>query len=47
MAEMALGAAAPGEEETRTVRLDRPFLYMVVDTELWEPIFIGILADPQ
>ena len=37
---MAAGAAAPGEEPKRVI-LDRPFLYMIVDTENDLPIFIG------
>jgi len=33
-------------QESRIVTLDRPFLYMIVDTELMEPVFLGTLADP-
>ena len=47
MVEMRAEGAAEIQEESRTVILDRPFLYMIVDTELMEPVFIGILADPQ
>jgi len=32
--------------DSRTVLLDRPFLYMIIDTEYKETVFLGILADP-
>lgn len=38
--------AAPTEQERKTVVLDRPFLYMIVDTESGIPLFIGTLMDP-
>ena len=46
MVEMLAEGAAEIQEETRTVTLDRPFLYMIVDTELMEPVFMGVMADP-
>ena len=45
--EMLAEGAAEIQEETRTVTLNRPFLYMIVDTEHMEPIFMGTLLDPQ
>lgn len=39
-------AAAPMEIERKSVILDRPFLYMIVDTETGIPIFIGTMMDP-
>ncbi|MBQ2062548.1 MAG: serpin family protein [Oscillospiraceae bacterium] len=33
-------------EETRTVTLDRPFVYMLVDVETGTPFFIGTMLDP-
>lgn len=47
MVEMRAEGAAEVLEESRTVTLDRPFLYMIVDTEHMEPVFIGTLLDPQ
>ena len=32
-------------DETKTVVLDRPFLYMIVDTETCLPIFLGTLTE--
>lgn len=45
--EMNDGAAAldPLEEESRTVHLDRPFLYAIIDCEEKLPIFIGIVQN--
>lgn len=34
-------------EETRTVVLDRPFIYLIVDCEANVPIFIGTMMDAQ
>ena len=47
-AEKNVDAARKAEiqEEIRIVTLDRPFLYMIVDTELMEPVFIGVMAVP-
>jgi len=47
MVEMRAEGAAEVLEESRTVTLDWPFLYMIVDTEHMEPVFIGTLLDPQ
>lgn len=44
--EMLAEGAAEIQEEIRIVTLDRPFLYMIVDTELMEPVFIGVMAVP-
>jgi len=38
------GCAAPGEPP-KQVYLDRPFVYMIVDTETNLPIFIGAATD--
>ena len=38
-------AAAPQEREEKTVILDRPFLYMIVDMSTNLPVFIGTLMD--
>lgn len=45
--EMQDGCAiqAPPEEESRTVYLDRPFLYVIIDCEEKLPIFIGIVQN--
>ncbi|MBQ4600253.1 MAG: serpin family protein [Oscillospiraceae bacterium] len=44
--EMAFGAAlAP--EEYRTVTLDRPFVYMLIDCESGLPFFIGTMMSPN
>jgi serine protease inhibitor len=42
--EMFGGAAAPAEEP-KTVYLDRPFIYMLIDCETNLPIFIGAMTD--
>lgn len=42
--EMLNGSAAP-PEEIKTVYLDRPFVYMLVDCETNLPIFIGTVMD--
>jgi serpin B len=44
--EMADKSAIP-LEEPKTVRLDRPFLYMIIDTQTKTPIFIGTLSSMQ
>ena len=41
--EASAGAAAP--EEGKTVYLDRPFLYMIVDRETGLPVFLGTAVD--
>ena len=43
--EMVAGSAAPGEEEIQQVYLDRPFVYLIVDTETDLPLFLGIAMD--
>jgi serpin B len=42
--EMAAGSAAP-QEEPKTVILDRPFVYMLIDCETNLPFFIGMMMD--
>ena len=39
------GTAAPGEHQPTyiTIRLDRPFVYMIVDTETGTPVFPGAM----
>ncbi len=43
LVEMYTGTAAP--DEIKTVYLDRPFVFMIIDCENNIPIFIGTLAD--
>lgn len=43
--EVAPGAAPPGEEP-KSVILDRPFLYFIVDTRLGLPVFAGAMNAP-
>lgn len=38
--------SAPGEPDFYVVNLDRPFLYMVIDTYWNMPIFMGTMVDP-
>ena len=38
--------AMPGPEETREVWLDRPFVYMIIDSVNNLPIFIGSVTEP-
>lgn len=33
-------------KDTKTVFLDRPFVYMIVDTATWTPLFMGTMMDP-
>ncbi|MBR6293637.1 MAG: proteinase inhibitor I4 serpin, partial [Lachnospiraceae bacterium] len=42
---MLAGAAGPPRE--RIVRLNRPFVYMLIDTETNTPFFIGVLNTPD
>lgn len=39
--------AAVYDEVTKTVFLDRPFVYMLIDTDTCTPIFIGTMMDPS
>ena len=39
--------SAPGEPDFYVVNLDRPFLYMVIDTYWNMPIFMGTMIDPN
>lgn len=43
LVEMSTGTAAP--DEIKTVYLDRPFVFMIIDCDNNIPIFIGTLAD--
>ena len=43
--EMNDECAAVIPEDYKTVILDRPFLYMLIDTETNMPFFIGTVAD--
>lgn len=45
--EMTDACAEEVLEEHKTVILDRPFLYMLIDTETGIPFFIGTVADVQ
>ncbi len=38
-------AAAPSEEPPVQIALDRPFLYMLVETNTMTPLFMGVLGD--
>lgn len=40
------GAAAPVEREKREVTLDRPFAFMIYDSEQEQIVFLGKVADP-
>lgn len=42
---MNSGSAPP--EEVPIVRLDRPFLYAIVDSGTGLPLFLGAVADPS
>ncbi|HIS69111.1 MAG TPA: serpin family protein [Candidatus Gallacutalibacter stercoravium] len=44
-AELKPGSAGPDPEKIKTVRLDRPFFYMVVDTKTFLPLFMGTVLD--
>ena len=44
--EMAEGSAME-PQETRTVVLDRPFVYLIIDCETNLPIFMGVLMDTE
>lgn len=45
--EMEAGSSAPGEEiPPKVVRLDRPFIYLIVDTRTNTPLFVGTLMQP-
>ena len=39
-------SSAPEELEVKRVVLDRPFVYLIVDTRYGVPLFMGVLADP-
>lgn len=43
--EVTAGSAMPEPEEIKTVYLDRPFVYMLIDCEANLPIFIGTVMD--
>lgn len=43
--EMAAGSAAIEPEEIKTVCLDRPFVYLLIDCETNLPLFIGAVTD--
>ena len=45
LVEMNAGSAFPGEDMIKTVTLDRPFVFMIIDTETNIPLFIGALTD--
>lgn len=38
-------AAAPPEEEPAYITLDRPFIYLLVETNTMTPLFIGLMGD--
>lgn len=46
MVEMRAEGAAEIQEEIRIVTLNRPFFYMIVDTQLLQPVFMGTMANP-
>ena len=39
--------AAPPSEDVKTVTLDRPFLYMIVDTHACVPLFMGTVTSME
>ena len=43
---MAGNAAAPDPEEPKEIRLDRPFIFMILDNSTNLPVFIGYVMDP-
>ena len=43
--EMAKNTAFMPPEEVKTVFLDRPFIYMLVDCETYAPFFLGTMMD--
>ena len=44
---IAVEAACEPEEEPKKVRLDRPFVYMLIDCETDLPFFIGTMLNPN
>lgn len=40
-------SAMMGPDEVKTVYLDRPFVYMIIDCEENIPVFIGTMTDPE
>ena len=38
---------APPSEDVKTVTLDRPFLYMIVDTHACVPLFMGTVTSME
>ncbi len=44
--EMAMGAAVGIEKEVPEVILDRPFVYLIIDTETNYPVFMGAMMNP-
>lgn len=43
----ASAGAAPPSEDVKTVTLDRPFLYMIVDTHACVPLFMGTVTSME
>lgn len=43
--DVRFGAAIEDEKEYKTVHLDRPFMYVIFDTETYAPIFIGQITN--
>ena len=44
---MECAAAMPEEREVKTVHLDRPFVYLIVDCDTNVPLFIGTVMDVE
>ncbi|MBR2029057.1 MAG: serpin family protein [Oscillospiraceae bacterium] len=42
---MMVGGAAPGQQQPKKVFLDRPFVYMIIDTENNLPLFMGTVCE--
>ncbi|MEU9042012.1 MULTISPECIES: serpin family protein [unclassified Kitasatospora] len=41
------GAAAPAPDQTVQLHIDRPFLFLIRDTQGGRPLFLGQVTDPQ